>query len=310
MRMARVSLVGLSGLVFGVGGALPGAVGQQSPYYGPGVVRPAGPPVHQQQYDPETHRPCGGYMQQPCKVQVTIPAGATGEQVYAMAEQADANHQQAEAIAYLEKSAELGYGKAQASLGEDYLNGHGETQDQQKAVYWLNLAAGQGNRAAEALMGEFYENARGVAPDQAKAIHFYTLSAAQHYGPAERDLGLDYEFGRGVAHNRALAIQYLKRAAADGNDQISANYASELERAKTPQFHDEQQLVAAMNPVPAPGRSVAGCPAVSFVSAASNTTNWCGKHPGCPYHLPGMNPGDTGHDWVCSSNGGFPTMVR
>ncbi len=292
---------------------------QNVQYSGPNSVTPApGPPVRRQQFDPVTGRPCGGYMMAPCKAAgVSIPEGATGEQVYQMAAQAEAAHQPSNVVmGYIEKSAQMGYVRAQAALGEDYLNGKGQPKDAQKAFYWLNLAADQHSRAAQDLMGEFYEDGKAVAHDQAKAIHYFTLSAAQHYGPAELDLGLDYEFGRGVAHSRAQAIAYLKRAAADGNDQIAANYANALSRAPaSSRFTSESQLAAFTN-APAPSSNSQsdtykkcdweGCKMYYCPDLLSdgNVYLYFQKYQGCTHvHVRGMNPGDAGFEWYLHADG-------
>lgn len=294
MRVAGYSVFFCSSILALVNtGRLPGAMGQNAPYSGPNTVTPApGPPVRQQQYDPATGRPCGGYMMAPCKAaNVSVPPGATGEQVYQMAAQAEAAHQPANVVmGYIEKAAQMGYVKAQAALGEDYLNGKGQPKDPKKAFDWLKLAADQNSRAAQDLMGEFYEDGEVVPRDQAKAIHFFNLSAAQHYGPAERDLGLDYELGRGVPHSRAQAIEYLKRAAADGSDQISANYANALSRAPaSTRFTSESQIAAFTNPPSRAAQAPQGCKASLDFGLPDQGGLFCREHPGCYFHVRALN---------------------
>jgi len=278
-------------LFFGCAGVLPHAMGQSAPYYGSQTVRPVQSPGNPQQFDPNTGKPCGGYMMAPCKAaNVSVPPGATGEQVYQMAAQAEASREPKNVVmGYIQKSAEMGYVRAQAALGEDYLNGHGVPQDQKLSFYWLNLAAEQHSRAAQDLMGEFYEAGQVVPRDEARAVEYYKLSAAQRYGPGERDLGLDYEFGRGTVHSRAQAIDYLKRAAQDGNDQISANYANALSRAPAAtHFASEQQIVAFMNP-PSQAHTPEGCRASMDFGLPDQAGLFCRRNPGCYFHVRALN---------------------
>jgi len=293
---------------------------QNTPYSGPNVVTPApGPPVRKQQFDPVTGRPCGGYMMAPCKAaDVSIPAGATGEQVFQMGMQAQAAHQPPNVvIGYFEKSAQMGYVRAQAAIGEDYLNGKGEPKDAKQALHWLDLAAKQNSRAAQDLMGEFYEDGKVVPQDQVEAVRYFRLSAAQHYAPAELDLGLAYELGHGVVRSRAQAIEFLKRAAADGHDQIAANYASALSRAPaSTHFTSESQIAAFTNAPVQPSNSQSGtyqkcdliegcktyyCP---DLLANGNVSVYFHLHQGCTHvHVRGMNPGDAGFEWYLHADG-------
>jgi TPR repeat protein len=281
----------------------------------PALVSVAFPaaPAPQQQFDPRTGRACGGYNMAPCPAaNINVPPGATGEQIYQMAAQAEANHQPKNVVlAYIQKSAELGYVRAQAALGEDYLNGKGVPKDLQKSLHWLSLAADQHSRAAQDLMGEFYAAGEVVPKDEAKAVQFYTLSAAQHYGPAEMDLGLAYEFGRGVTHNRTQAIEYLKRAAADGNDQLAANYANALSRAPvSTHFATEAQIAAFMNPPSNAAKEPQGCKAMSDFALPDNAGLFCRKNPGCYFHVRALNSEytkDPGWWYQCSTTitGGY-----
>lgn len=278
-----------------------------------GAIAVLAAPAPQQQFDPATGRACGGYNMAPCPAaNINVPPGATGEQVYQMAAQAEANRQpKSVVLAYVQRSAELGYVRAQAALGEDYLNGKGVPKDEQKAFHWLSLAAAQHSRAAEDLMGEFYQDGTVVPRDMAKAVQYFTASAAQHYGPAEMDLGLAYEFGRGVAHSRTQAIEYLKRAAADGNDQIAANYANALSRAPaSTRFTSEEQIVAFMNPPSSAAKAPQGCRAMQDFALPDNAGLFCRKNPGCYFHVRALNSEytrDPGWWYQCSTtiSGGY-----
>ena len=252
------------------------------------MVSPAGeqngvnyPPTQQQQggyYQPQQQYGVG-------RVQVSIPPGATAEQVFQMAGTANANGQRAQALAYLEKSAEMGYPKAEWSIGIDYLKGIGERMNTQQAVHWLSLSADAGYRAGQYQMGDLYERGEGVPRDQARAIQMYKLAAAQHSADAEFALGLDYEFGTGLAHNRALAIQYLRESSKDGTNTIGAELANDLAKAPASmQFSSLDDIGAYLHPVRKlkPGE----CPYFQTVTtgpyAQAQIYQFCRAHPGCP----------------------------
>jgi hypothetical protein len=239
--------------------------------------------------------PCGEFGKPPCGTVVTIPAGATGESLFAMAKASDAAGRSWEAIIYVDEAAIKGYAPAQAALGEDYVERRGVPQDLAKARYWLGLAADQGDRASQTAVGEMYERALGGPPDQAKAVHYYELAAEQHSAHAERNLGFDYELGYGVPHDRAKAIAMLRRAGADGWADAT-QFADALSRTRTAQFHSEGELDALVYPPPPPGKEgdvPPGCPGLLSFPASPvglmRKGEFCAYHHGCPVQVSGMS---------------------
>jgi hypothetical protein len=234
-------------------------------------------------------RACGTVATDVCKVPVTIPPGATGEQVYQMAANAEKQGRKGEALSYLEKSAEMGYMRAQAGIGIDYANGKAEPHDPVKAVYWLGLAAAQGSRGAQDKLGAMYESGDGIPRDQAKALRYYQLAAAQHDTDAEFALGIDYEFGRGLEHDRAKAIQYLRQSSVDGKDTFGNDVAGVLAKAPASlQFHNFDEISAYLHPKTTV-RAGEGCSGVPTFTGASNRWGvnpmvlYCYAHPGYPW---------------------------
>jgi hypothetical protein len=262
------------------------AAQQQNPPSGStGYYTPVAP---RQQQGP----PCGHYGTPVCKVDVDIPRGATGEQLYQMAKEAMANHQNGASLTYLEKSAELGYPVAQGALGMAYINANGEPRDPVKGVYWLEKSADQGNRGAQIELGMVYEDGQGVPANPIKAVTYLKLAAAQHQSLAEFRLGLDYEIARGLPHNRAAALEYLRAAAADGQAQAGRT-ATFLAQTKAPPFRSIDDIDAAMNPTikAKPNTSGVGCPDFadsSWQGTAGNVVSisrgYCTVHPNCPFH--------------------------
>jgi hypothetical protein len=254
---------------------------QQAPVQRQGYYQPVQPQPYQ--------RKCGTIATDVCPTDVVIPEGATGEQLYQMAAQAEQQHRKGDALAYLLKSAEKGYARAQSAVGIDYADGKGLPHDSQKAVYYLGLAAAQGNRGAQAKLGEIYDHGDGVAVDKGKALQYYKAAAEQHDTNAEFALGVHYEFGDGVAHNRALAIQYLRRSSADGHDTYGSDLADVLAKAPASrQFHSFEEISAYLHP-PRTVKGGVGCEGVPTFTGVMNRWGfnpqamYCSAHPGCPW---------------------------
>jgi len=237
-------------------------------------------------------RKCGTIATDVCTTDIAVPPGASGEQLYQMAAQAEQQGRKGDALSYLLKSADKGYVRAQAAVGIDYADGKGLTHDAQKAVHYLELAAAQGSRGAEAKLGEIYAHGDGVAVDQAKAFQYFEAAAAQHDGDAEFGLGVAYEFGRGVTHDRARAIQFLRQSSADGHDTYGTELADVLAKAPASrQFHNFDEISAYLHPPVA--RKAGSCGPVPVLMGVMNrfgfsdTILYCGSHPGCPWQMQG-----------------------
>jgi hypothetical protein len=236
---------------------------------------------------PQSGIPCGHVGGGVCPVEVNIPPGATGEQLYQLFKQQDQRHL-GEAVAYLTASANLGYGPAEGALGMAYVMANGVKKDAVKGVHLLELASAQGQRGAAVYLGmEFEDGDDGVPHDQAKAIVYLKQAAEMHQSIAEHRLGLDYEIGNGVAHNRALAIEYLRRSAADRPDNtIAAKTANMLATTHHAQFHSVEEIDNIVDPPPPPPAPGA-CPSfhtyLAGPRAQAQTYLFCLNHPGCPY---------------------------
>jgi hypothetical protein len=263
-----------------------------------GYYRPVAPQTYQ--------RKCGTIATDVCPTDIAVPPGATGEQLYEMAAQAEQQGRKGDALAYLLKSADKGYVRAQSAVGIDYADGKGLPRDAQKAVHYLELAAAQGSRGAEAKLGEILEDGNGVPRDEERAITLFRASAAQHDSDAEFALGVDYEFGRGVPHNRALAIQYLRQSSVDGHDTYGSELAALLAKAPASrQFHDFGEIGAYAHP-PTQMKPGACGPMPTFTGLVNrygftDATAYCQGHPNCPW-ASAYNPNNISH---C---GGIPNI--
>ena len=178
---------------------------------------------------------CGHYRTPPCaSAQVTIPPGASADQIWQMGQDVFARGQYSVAAGYMEKAAAIGQTGAQSALGLAYVNGKGEPKDITKAIYWLTLAAEKGNRGAQAQLGDIYQEGEGVPQNVAKAFQYHLASAKQWFWKGEQRVGLDYELGLGVAHSRQQAIYWLNKAATDGQDGLAQQLVTTLQRSDTP----------------------------------------------------------------------------
>ena len=78
------------------------------------------------------------------------------------------------------KAAELGHAQAAFQLYYLYKEGRGVKKDQARAVRWLTRAAELGHPGAQAFLGDIYANGEmGVKRNLAQAIHWYRKAAAQ-----------------------------------------------------------------------------------------------------------------------------------
>jgi TPR repeat protein len=94
----------------------------------------------------------------------------------------------AEAVNWLRKAAELGEATAQSNLGAMYMLGRGVAKDEAEAATWIRKAAEQGLAMAQHNLGIMYENGQGVAKDETEAVVWYRKAAAQGYAPAQNAL--------------------------------------------------------------------------------------------------------------------------
>ncbi len=121
-----------------------------------------------------------------------------------------------EAITWYLKAAEQGDENGQIYLGLMYLYGRGVPQDDKKAAKYFAQAANQGDPEGQYDLGWMYENGRGVEKDCAEAFRLYQLSSEQDFVDAITSVGLMYEVGCGVAQNDEAATEFYQVAAEKG----------------------------------------------------------------------------------------------
>jgi TPR repeat protein len=136
----------------------------------------------------------------------------------------------AEALKWLQKSADQNLPQAQANLAVLYENGYGVRTSFTEAAKWYQKAAEQGNAMGQAYLGDLYSKGRGVLRDPCEAMRLYTLSAAQNYAHAQTNLGYMYEHGCGVCRDSCAAARLYRLAADQGFAVAQANLGTMYEK--------------------------------------------------------------------------------
>ena len=161
-----------------------------------------------------------------------------------------------EAIFWLEKSANQGYGKSIDKLGDMYYNGkvigNNEKESLEKAIYWYEKAIEQGivrqcvncyeyakekkakieknEKEEKALFEKFTIEANkgdlssqhnlGILyvkkEDYTKAIEWYEKAANKGYPESQYNLGTMYDEGKGVKQDYKKAAEWYEKAAKNG----------------------------------------------------------------------------------------------
>jgi uncharacterized protein len=136
--------------------------------------------------------------------------------LYEYPEDRSAPKNDAAAREWVLKSAEQGYGAAEAMLGEMYLLG--ADGDRGKAEMWLRRAAEQGIAGAEFLLGSSYEIGKFGMTDYREAFKWLRRAAEQDRPDAQVSLGEMYEEGEFVSKNYVLAAKWYRKAAEHSPD--------------------------------------------------------------------------------------------
>lgn len=126
------------------------------------------------------------------------------------------NHNEAEGVMWLTKSAARDYCPAMFSLGLCYEEGIGTTKDAKKALGLYQRAADAGNADALYRLGMGAEKGTLLSPDSMKAVGYYRKSAEKGHPYGMWALGRCYEDGIGVDADAGQAYRWLRRAADKG----------------------------------------------------------------------------------------------
>lgn len=126
---------------------------------------------------------------------------------------------QAEAVEWLGKAAEQGFGPATVALGQLYeQGGQGMPGNPADAVALYEKGVQVGDPLSQISMGRLYETGTGVQKNPAKAAELYQ-QAAQNHPQGKYHLARLYYLGLGVKQDQKKALALLRQAADDGEAQ-------------------------------------------------------------------------------------------
>ena len=126
------------------------------------------------------------------------------------------------ALAWLQRSADLGDVEAQMAMGMHFFDGVGVAPDYSEAMRWFRLAAQQGHGGAVFNLGKMTMNGQGVEADPQEAWRLVQFAAELD------DPGALHMVGATLLQNFAetgeinVAVDYLERAALLGHGQAGA----------------------------------------------------------------------------------------
>lgn len=154
----------------------------------------------------------------------------------------NAKANQAKIVDLLTKSAELDYTPAQVDLGKVYYFGLGGNRNDAAALEWFKRAAELGDAKGQYHLGQMYtEGKAGLKESEKEAAVWYKKSADQGYAPAQYYLAILYMAGvDGIEKNPTQAIELLQKAAKQG-DQEAIQLLSKIQ-PQQPQSIDAPKL--------------------------------------------------------------------
>lgn len=120
------------------------------------------------------------------------------------------------AAALYRKAADQGLSLSQFNLSLLYQRGQGVPADASQAAVWMQKAANQGLAVAEAELGVMYELGHGVPLDRNEAFRWFVKAADQGEPAGENNVGFCYLRGLGAPRDLALAVQWIRKAADRG----------------------------------------------------------------------------------------------
>lgn len=123
----------------------------------------------------------------------------------------------AEAAAWYQRAADLGYAASLVNLGNLYRHAKGVEQNLELAVALYRAAVDQGYAVALVALGEMYMDGRGVQKDYARGLELLRSGVANGVITGHYYLGLAFARGEGVQKDYAQAHDQFYRAAAEGH---------------------------------------------------------------------------------------------
>jgi uncharacterized protein len=152
---------------------------------------------------------------------------------------------EATAMMWLNRSAELGNASAQADLGERYLQGgRGVEESESEARKWFEKAAAQGEAGAIRRLIPMLKRDFESAKDDVSAVQALRTAAELDDPWAQHLFGMAYWNGRGIARDPVKACTWMIIAGAE--PELLATRLEGFQQAMTAsQFEDAQRAAAA-----------------------------------------------------------------
>ncbi|KAJ3228962.1 hypothetical protein HDU78_009348 [Chytriomyces hyalinus] len=122
-----------------------------------------------------------------------------------------------EGFTWVEKSAKLGFAKAQSNLASYFSSGTGCEQNGKEALRWGYMAIEGGYVEAYSVIGIMYMQGHGVAVDHFKAVDLFQRGMDAGSLDCICKLGLQYQKGRGVTKNSPRAMELYEKAVGLGD---------------------------------------------------------------------------------------------
>lgn len=113
------------------------------------------------------------------------------------------------------------------TAADDYMTGHGVTQNLHLAAVSYEKAANAGNASAQNQIGYLYQTGTGVPQNMQRAVHWYQLASANGSLGGKVNLAVAYLWGLGVRADPKLAESLFKEASKEGSG-TAASYLGDL----------------------------------------------------------------------------------
>lgn len=123
------------------------------------------------------------------------------------------------AIRHLSKSADLGLGAAQSTLGMLYFTGIGVKKNSQMAIRWCSKGARMHSPLGMFYLGMAYSVGDGIDYNEDIAGRWLRAAADRNLPMAQLTLGMKYATGEGITRNLEAAVGWLKKAAENGSSE-------------------------------------------------------------------------------------------
>ena len=139
-------------------------------------------------------------------------------------------------IEWYERAIALDYGPAFGELGDLLVSGDGVPADEAAALVYLRRGADLGDILSSAALGRAYLAGRGVGKDEAEARRYLLMGASGGNMWAQNDLGWMLAEGKGGPKDLVLAEDMLRRAMTQGLDLAGQTMAEMI--AKNPDLSE------------------------------------------------------------------------